>query len=220
MQESSVTPMPDMTEAPDDPALSRRRGPAVWQVIVIALAIAVIGGVIGMYIARPSHPGADSVDTHFLTAMTAHHNQAVAISFTYLQNGGDDPLLRQIAREIITSQSAEIGWMNFLLERSGHGSARPPNDMSWMGMRGGMPGLATRAELDRLDAARGSALDDEFTELMIRHHEGGGHMADYAAQHAESSDLRSRARAMAAGQRSEIAELNSIRHRLGMQPID
>jgi uncharacterized protein (DUF305 family) len=216
----TTTRDPTQTEPPGDASTPLRRGPALWQVVVIAVAIAVIGGAVGVYITRPTHPAAASVDTQFLTAMTVHHNQAIAIAFTYLQNGGDDPLLQHMAREIITSQGAEIGWMNLLLDQWGHGSATPPSDMSWMGMRGAMPGLAIPAELDQLKGAHGTALNDQFTKLMIRHHEGGLHMADYAAQHAESGDLRSRARSMAAGQASEIAEINSMRRQLGLQTID
>jgi uncharacterized protein (DUF305 family) len=119
---------------------------------------------------------------------------------------------------VVTSQGAEIGWMNFLLSDWGHSDVTT-DDMSWMGMRGAMPGMATREELDRLGRLEGLELDDEFSRLMIRHHEGGLHMADYAAEHAESGEVRRRARAMAEGQRSEIAEINAQRRALGLEPI-
>jgi hypothetical protein len=44
-------------------------------------------------------------------------------------------------------------------------------------------------------------------------------MADYAADHAVSDEVRRRARAMAEGQRSEIAELNTQRRALGLAPV-
>ena len=35
-----------------------------------------------------------------------------------------------------------------------------------------MPGMLTRAQLDRMDDAQGPAFDRAFLELMIQHHEG------------------------------------------------
>lgn len=78
-----------------------------------------------------------------------------------------------------------------------------------------MPGMASEAELDALDAAGGEEADVLFTRLMIAHHEGGVAMADYAARHATTGRVREMARAMAAVQRSEVAELTGIETRLG-----
>jgi uncharacterized protein (DUF305 family) len=54
---------------------------------------------------------------------------------------------------------------------------------------------------------------------MIRHHEGGIHMADFVATNAETSNIRNFARGMAASQRSEIGEINAARGRLGLAPV-
>jgi uncharacterized protein (DUF305 family) len=54
---------------------------------------------------------------------------------------------------------------------------------------------------------------------MIRHHEGGIHMAGFAATDAETSNIRNFARGMAASQRSEIGEINAVRSRLGLAPV-
>ena len=82
-----------------------------------------------------------------------------------------------------------------------------------------MPGMATAADLDRLRNAQGVEADDLFTQLMIRHHDGGIHMADFVATDAESGNIRNFARGMAASQRSEIGEINAVRRQLGLEVV-
>ena len=48
---------------------------------------------------------------------------------------------------------------------------------------------------------------------MIDHHVGGIHMAEYAAAHATTPEVKRWAVSMADGQRGEIAELNQWRVR-------
>ena len=87
--------------------------------------------------------------------------------------------------------------------------------MGWMQPpvpRNKMPGLATKAQMAQLAAARGSELDDLFTRLMIVHHAGGIHMAAYAANHGEKKSTRDLAAAMDDGQRGEISEMNTVAH--------
>jgi uncharacterized protein (DUF305 family) len=55
---------------------------------------------------------------------------------------------------------------------------------------GGMPGLATSNELNRLRSLDGDARDKLFLELMIRHHQGALPMAHFAALNAETEVVR------------------------------
>ena len=50
-----------------------------------------------------------------------------------------------------------------------------------VGANGLMPGMATPAQMTKLQTLHGSALDIFFLQLMIRHHQGGIEMAQYAA---------------------------------------
>ena len=69
--------------------------------------------------------------------------------------------------------------------------------MAWMGHPtplDSMPGMATEAQLDQLGQASGADADQLFVQLMTAHHQGGIHMADDAAQHANESQVRDLAR--------------------------
>jgi uncharacterized protein (DUF305 family) len=187
----------------------------------MVLVVGVLGGWLARTYLPKAHPDRASVDVGFLHDMTTHHQQAVQMGLTYQQRG-TDPMLGHMAREIVTSQSAEIGLFNHILDE--WDELDPPDEpMAWMGhgMSGHpMPGMATPAELAHLNETSGVELDDHFSRLMIAHHAGGLAMAEAAASNATNADIRGRARAMVEGQRSEISELNARRRALGLEPIE
>jgi uncharacterized protein (DUF305 family) len=94
--------------------------------------------------------------------------------------------------------------------------------MEWMGEPvplDAQPGMATPQQMDELAAATGDDLDDLFTSLMIEHHQGGIHMAQYAADHGHESAITDLADAIVTTQESEIAEMNLQREALGLDPV-
>lgn len=191
-------------------------GPGVGLWIALAIATLILGGAIGWAAgnrnAEPTVPGAQSADVGFFEDMTTHHNQAVAMASAYLDHG-TDPTLRQIANEVMLYQASEIGVMNDWITRWGQ-AGKAPDVSHWMGMpmeRNHMMGMATDEQTQQLRDARGAELDALFTELLIRHHEGGITMAKSAKAHAETDTARSWAAAMIDGQKGEIAELNRWR---------
>ncbi len=207
----------------DDDGRGRSRGPSLFQLIALGIAVCLLAGIVGWRIgdSSPSNPSRSSVDVGFFYDMSAHHQQALTMALDYIRNG-DDPRLLQMAQEIVTYQSSEIGAMNTWLTQWGHVGDAPTLAMGWMQPpvpRSQMPGLATKAQMAQLAAARGFALDNLFTELMINHHAGGIHMAAYAATHAEKKSTRALAAAMDDGQRGEISEMNQWRTQHGLQAI-
>ena len=217
-----TTPDTEDTFEDDD---SERTGPGTALWITLVIAALVLGGAIGWRITKsadaPERPRRDSVDVGFFQDMITHHNQAVAMGFSYLEHG-TDPLLRQIAGEIVTYQASEIGVMNDHLAQWNQQGTERSTAMGWMGMRvprDEMTGLATAKQMRALADARGRDLDQLFTRLMIRHHEGGIHTAQFAAAHATTETVRSWARAMIDGQKGEIAELNRWRVNHGLPSV-
>ena len=85
--------------------------------------------------------------------------------------------------------------------------------MSWMNEPvplDRMPGLASPDDLNRLAAATGADADKLFLNLMITHHQGGTHMAEYAVGHASTSEVVKLAASMVSGQQEEITEMQSL----------
>jgi uncharacterized protein (DUF305 family) len=197
--------------------------PSLPQALVLLIALCLISGIIGWRIAQPNHPGRTSVDVGFLDDMQTHHLQALEISYGYLEHGSN-PVLRQISREIISDQGIEVGQMRSVLSSWGRPAAPNPSAtaMAWMRTpfpAQQMPGMASPQDIQTLRDAQGPEADELFTRLMIRHHDGGIHMADYAVAEAKTHNVGNFARGIAASQRSEIDELNRLRLQLGFPTV-
>ena len=217
----TITESPDAPEGASPAGTNAGRGLWALLLVVSLLFAGGIGWRIGRTQGEPTAPGHTSVDVGFFQDMSTHHNQAVGMAMTYLANG-TVPLLRQIAGEIVTYQSSEIGVMGEYLTRWHEAGTEGSTAMGWMGMRttrDQMTGMATQSELTELGSARGATLDQLFTRLMIDHHVGGIHMAQYAGEHASTREVKRWALSMEDGQRGEIAELNQWRVRNGFPAV-
>lgn len=215
--------------APDDPGDEvvdvdeGEPGGLSWpRVIVLGAALAFFGFALALFLNRDQHPGDDSVDVGFLRDMASHHEQALEMAQLELVNGSD-PAALAFAREILIFQSKEIGSMERLLATWDTGRGNPDRQaMAWMGMASPveqMPGMATEEELDALRDAQGTEADALFFELMARHHVGGIHMAEYAAENAGTSDVRAFAAIVGRNQAIEVNEFAQTVERLGL-PVE
>jgi uncharacterized protein (DUF305 family) len=88
-----------------------------------------------------------------------------------------------------------------------------------MPMNGLMPGMATEEELAELRARTGTDFDVEFLRLMIRHHQGGLEMAQYAAEHAELPPVARLARTIAETQTAETRTMTDMLTARGGTPL-
>jgi uncharacterized protein (DUF305 family) len=82
-----------------------------------------------------------------------------------------------------------------------------------------MPGMATNSEIAHLQALRGTESDIYFLQLMIRHHQGGQPMMEYAAQHATNPVVRNFADKMAQSQSAEISVMTQMLAERGAEPL-
>ncbi|MCZ4577941.1 DUF305 domain-containing protein [Gordonia amicalis] len=133
----------------------------------------------------------------------------------------------------VTNPGEAMGWM-------GHGSSTETSgddhgDMDHGDMDQGdhgstpaagaelpaMPGMATSAEMERFRAMRGPEVDTTFLQLMLRHHEGGLHMMEYAANPANVSQpyVRDLASAMERTQDKEIGIIEAMLAERNAQPL-
>ena len=160
-----------------------------------------------------------AADVGFLTDMIAHHEQAVEMSQIAL--GRDlPPTVRSFAQEVVSDQRYEIGLMEATLRDWGKPSVAPDGKaMAWMNHEvdvDKMPGLATDEQLDHLSDLNGDALASEWIRLMSAHHQGGVHMADSEVRLGKDPYVRDLAQRMSRVQRSEIAEYELTKERLGL----
>lgn len=216
----------EASESP--PPADRRWGPLV-AILAVALVVAVCAGL--LLRERLSSPGNDSVDAGFARDMQIHHAQAVDMSYAVIV-ATEDPTIRAIAFDILTTQQAQIGTMSGWLDAWELPAYSSAPLMAWMedghGGHDGhdtdsdgalMPGMATEAEMEQLREATGVAAEILFLQLMIEHHRGGVHMARDAAENAEVEDVRALAERMAAAQEVEIDAMNDLLVERGADPV-
>ena len=134
--------------------------PSRWQVVTLVVALCFLTGVVGWWIGRPTDPSFNDVDVGFLSDMETHHGGAISLAFAYI-GAEHDPLVGQIAREIVLEQSQEISVMNVYLGQAGPRKATTDDvAMDWMGLAvpiSRMPGMPTNAEMAELRAVAGRA---------------------------------------------------------------
>jgi uncharacterized protein (DUF305 family) len=82
-----------------------------------------------------------------------------------------------------------------------------------------MPGMATEEELANLRALSGTAFDVEFLRLMMRHHQGGTEMAEYAAEHADNQAVRDLADSIVTSQAAETTLMTDMLAERGGTPL-
>lgn len=200
----------------DNPVLPWRY--SALNVFLALLIFCGLGAGIGYYLGHSTSETAhNNVDTGFLQDMRIHHEQAVVMASIYLgaaPNGNGT--LRTIAREIMLEQQMETGRMVQLLRIFGAAETNESDQvMGWMGTPiplARMPGYAADTELDALYRSRDADADQLFITLMIAHHKGGVHMAEYTVKNGKNSEVKAFAALIVESQSSEIGELTRLQN--------
>lgn len=231
-----------------DPAAStftdRRRAPrwsrvliAACAVVAVALLAATGGLLLGQRGAeRLAVPDADSVDVGFAQDMSVHHQNAVQMA-SWTRDHTTDPAIRQLAYDIESGQSAQVGQMQGWLNLWGAATQATNGYMTWMpamtgmtGMTGmamghssdgvaQMPGMASAQDLAALRASSGPAADVMFLQLMLRHHIGGAAMLGYSAERATQPQVRNLAAQMLTSQTAESDLMRQMLSQRGAAPL-
>lgn len=204
--------------------------------IVAALVALAIGLASGIFVGRVSGnagaPGDLSVDAGFARDMQTHHDQAVEMSLI-IRDLTDDDAVRQIAYDILRTQSHQSGQMAGWLQTWGLSPTSSQPIMAWMdeGSHAGhadmpktadgalMPGMATAEDLTRLKGLRGKEAEVEFLQLMIRHHVGGVPMAEAAVQGASEPQVRRLAQSILDSQGIETETMTAMLEERGAEPL-
>jgi uncharacterized protein (DUF305 family) len=214
--------------APTDAAPRTPKSLRTALVSVIALAALLVSGGVGYLVGHraTTTPGAKSVDAGFAWDMSTHHLQAVTMA-GYTRDHTSDSSIKLLAYDIETSQFNQVGEMRGWLEVWGLPVSNPNSQMAWMAgsghehvqSNGLMPGMASPDELNKLESMTGKGLDSYFLQLMLRHHQGGRPMAQWAAAHASTAYARNAAQKMADSQSGEILLMEQMLRERGASPL-
>lgn len=226
-----------------------RSGAPRWARAIIlggsALALLLIGATVGLLIGRAETPAESvptpgQVDIGFSQDMSLHHRQAVEMgNLAYARS--DDTEISQIGFDIAATQQGQVGSMQGWLALWEEPGQAPGEVMSWMPHDSGsghgshdshgsmdhamgasdavMPGMATSEEMRKLRSLSGEKFDVHFLQLMLRHHEGGVPMAEYAVEHAKVPAVRALAQSMLESQGAEIELMKKMLESRGAKPL-
>jgi uncharacterized protein (DUF305 family) len=235
---SSGSGSPQSTEA----LAGEKRSGASWSRLgafgAAVLVVLLLGAALGMLMQRGVGAGVgaegDPVDIGFAQDMSVHHRQAVLMA-GMARDRSTDLVIQSLAFDIETSQLEQIGRMQGWLSLWNAAPLPPGRHMTWMpassmpGMIHGsghgtdgvatMPGMASPADLEQLRAASGVQFDVLFLQLMLRHHQGGVPMTTYAAEHAETAQVRNLADKIVISQGAESKYMADLITQRGAQPL-
>ena len=152
---------------------------------------------------------ASGIDAHFIEQMIPHHTDAITMA-KLAQKKAQKQEIKQLAENIITSQSQEIDQMeNWYEEWFGKEVSLNSDVMGQHGMmqRGqmhmGMMGNET--DMSRLEAASG--FDTAFIEEMISHHQMAVMMAQMLKNGTNRSEMKQLADDIIDAQSTEIDQM-------------
>jgi uncharacterized protein (DUF305 family) len=223
-----MTAVADPEVAVESPEPRRASGLTTTLLVILALAVLAIFGAGGYLLGhrQAAAPSASSVDAGFAWDMSTHHLQAVTMA-GYVRDHTTDGVIKELAYDIETSQFNQVGQMQGWLDGWGLPPQNPNPVMAWMSGSGHdhlsasglMPGMATQQEITKLETMTGKAMDIYFLQLMLRHHQGGLPMAQWAATHAHEAYVRNAAQKMATGQGAEIVLMEQYLRERGASPL-
>lgn len=226
-----VVAAPEREDDVTEPGSTGRSPLRTALLAVIAVGLVLLGGglAVALGIGRTADPTAESVDAGFSKDMARHHLQGVEMA-NLVPGRSQDPEVRQLAFDISATQTNQAGRMQGWLALWGL-PLTGGETMAWMSDSGGhdhdmadvdgvlMPGMATEDELANLRQLSGTEFDVEFLRLMIRHHQGGKDMAEYAAEHAGERAVRELADTIAQTQTAETGTMTDMLTARGGTPL-
>lgn len=151
-----------------------------------------------------------AADVRFMQGMIGHHAQAIEM-VALLRSRTTREDMRLLARRIELSQEDEIALMQRWLQV--RGEEAPDAHAHHAPGAALMPGMLTREEMGRLEAATGGEFDRLFLELMVKHHEGALVMVRQLFSTlgaGQESDIFAFATDVDADQRIEIARMSAM----------
>ncbi|MFC8244893.1 DUF305 domain-containing protein [Streptomyces chartreusis] len=152
---------------------------------------------------RAEDDSPNSADVSYARMMIAHHTQALEMT-ELAPDRAESTKVTKLAERIAAAQKPEIAAMQGWLKTQGKGEHGGGHD------HGSMPGMASKAQLEKLRAAHGKAFDQLFLTLMITHHEGAITMATDVKGQGNNIRVEEMADEVIAQQTSEITRMRDM----------
>lgn len=147
----------------------------------------------------------NEADVIFVRQMIPHHREAVTMSTEMIKGQGIDPTVVQLATRIRTTQQSEIDKMTALLDQWGGPTVAVDHEASRAD-----DGSLTPAEMQRLQAADGTAAQLLYLEAMINHHRGADRLCSDVLRHGTSPAITELAQTMVATQQEELVVMQRL----------
>lgn len=164
---------------------------------------------LGQNLNQGSNANASVMDAHFIEQMIPHHEDAITMANLALEKSNRSEI-RELAHNIIDSQSKEIGQMKEWY-KEWFGRELPEGDevMNVHGMMQGtrmhMGMMGSEADMKRLENA--SDFDKVFIEEMIPHHQMAVMMASMLKNGTAKPEMRQLADDIISAQTKEIDQM-------------
>jgi uncharacterized protein (DUF305 family) len=154
-------------------------------------------------------PADENFDLRFIDAMIVHHQGAVEMAQTALEQSERDEI-KQLSEDIIAAQEQEIQQMQEWRQAWYPDAADEPM-MYHAEMEHMMPMSEEMKSSMAMNVDLGAAdeeFDLRFIEAMIPHHEGAVTMAEEALEKSDRPEIQQLAQAIIDSQQSEIDQMN------------
>lgn len=139
-----------------------------------------------------------SLDRAFATEMIPHHESAVEMA-VIAQERGQSAFVRQLAEDIIATQSAEIE----VLRKAEQRLAKQGVETGSLGMMEHQMGMT--GDVQSLSTAE--PFDQAFMEMMIEHHQAAVAMAKIEVANGSDPELQALAEDIIVAQEREISQM-------------
>ncbi|WP_419503926.1 DUF305 domain-containing protein [Lentzea aerocolonigenes] len=162
-----------------------------------------IGAAVGMLVLSACSSTENSpADVAFAQQMVPHHEQALEMAKLVPDRSSNDKV-RGLAERIEKAQDPEITRMNGWLKEWGATAEQDHTGHD-------MAGMMSHEDMAKLENATGAAFDEQWLDMMIKHHEGAVEMARTELDQGEDADAKKLAQAIIDGQQQEITEMKDL----------
>lgn len=154
-----------------------------------------------------SIPRTGNTDIDFLNGMTLHHESAIAMAESYLKNGAQNVKLKQMAEDIINTQTAEIEQMQSMIQKL---ETEEKKDEIRESEYLNAYHQILKEYMPSHSANTPTTVDQAFAEGMIKHHEMAVQMAETVLQYTDNEEVRHMAQNIIEVQNKETTQMKEI----------